>query len=267
MLYTSPVRTINEGSLPVLKEERQQLIMGILAKEGKLVAAELGSRLRVSEDTVRRDLREMDTGGRLHRVHGGALPSSPSLVSFGDRERLSAEEKRSLAQSAITLIRSGQVILMDGSTSTLQVARLIPHNITATVVTNSPPVAVSLAAHPGIEVVMLGGKLFKDSLVNLGPSTIEELKYIRADLCLLGVYSIHPEIGITLPNGEEAYVKRAMIANSSEIVALVTSNKLGTSAPFVVAPASILTYMVTTPDVSEEVLAPYRKLGITVIQH
>ncbi|OBZ09698.1 DeoR family transcriptional regulator [Bacillus sp. FJAT-27264] len=251
----------------MLKEERQQIILDMLVKEGKLVAAELSSRLNVSEDTVRRDLREMDNAGLLHRVHGGALPSSPTLASFGDRERLGAEAKLSLAQGATSLIRSGQVILMDGSTTTLQIAKTIPAHISATVITNSPPVAVALASHPGIEVTMLGGKLFKDSLVNLGPAAIQELQHIRADLCFLGVYCIHPEFGISLPHNDEAFVKRAMIAGSSEVVALVTPDKLGTSAPFIVAQASALTCMITSNEVPEDILLPYREQGITVIQY
>lgn len=250
----------------MLKEERQQRILDLLAKEGKLVATQLSSTLNVSEDTVRRDLREMDTAGLLHRVHGGALPSSPALVTFGERERLEAKVKHSLAIGAIPLIRSGQVILMDGSTSTLQIAKAIPSHITATVITNSPPIALALSAHPGIEVIMLGGRLFKDSLVNLGPGVVQELQKIRADLCFLGVYCIHPETGISLPHQEEAYVKQAMIAGSSEVAALITPDKLGTSAPFIVAPASALTCMITSSAVGEDTLLPYKELGITVLQ-
>jgi len=251
----------------VLKELRQQLILGILGEEGKLVATGLSSRLNVSEDTVRRDLREMDAAGLLHRVHGGALPASPSLISFGERERIAAGEKKSLAQAALGLIASGQVILMDGSTTTLQLARMIPSHISATVVTNSPPVATALAAHPGVEIIMLGGNLFKDSLVNLGPAVIGELRHIRADLCFLGVYCIHPEIGLSLPHRDEAYVKKAMIESSSEVIALVTVNKLGTSAPYIVAPAKAITCLVTAGSVSEDTLAPYRKQGISVMQY
>jgi DeoR/GlpR family transcriptional regulator of sugar metabolism len=250
----------------MLREERHHVILERLQQHGKVVATELSQLLNVSEDTVRRDLREMDSLGLLHRVHGGALPKLPVAGHFEERKQQSSESKEKLAEAAVSLVRSGQVILMDGSTSTLRVAERLPHHLTATVITHSPPVAVALAAHPKIDVIMLGGQLFKDSLVNIGAATVDALSRIRADLCFLGVYAVHPEIGISVPHLEETYVKRRMVEASSEIVALVTPDKLGTSSSFIVAPTNALTYLVTGQEVAEDTLQPYRQLGITILQ-
>lgn len=250
----------------MLKEQRHQLILNILKNEGKIVAADLSIRLNVSEDTIRRDLRELDAEGLLHRVHGGALPNSPKVFGFDERQSQTPEAKAALALSALQLIHDGQVILMDGSTTILQVAKLIPENIKATVVTNSLSIAMALSSHPFIEVIMLGGQLFKDSLVNIGAATVEALNNIRADLCFIGVYAIHDEFGISVPNFEEAYVKKAMIENSSEVIALVTAEKIGTSSAYIVAPADSLTYLITEDKVSEERLEPYENLGISVLK-
>ena len=114
-------------------------------------------------------------------------------------------------------------MILDGGTTTLQVARQLPLDLEATVVTNSPPIALALAEHPLIEVVMLGGRLYKKALVNVGAEAIEAVSRIRADLCLLGVCSVHPEVGISVTNLDEAHVKRTMIQGAAEVVGLVTT--------------------------------------------
>jgi len=102
--------------------------------------------------------------------------------------------------------------------------------------------------------------------VNVGAATVEAYRNIRADLCFLGISSVHPDIGISTSNLEEAYVKRAMIASAAEVVALTSAEKLGTAAPYIVGPISDLTHLVTEYSVPDEVLEPYRALGITIIR-
>jgi DeoR/GlpR family transcriptional regulator of sugar metabolism len=250
----------------MLKEERQQHILQTLRREGKILASELSAALGISEDTIRRDLRELDDAGLLQRVHGGALPRPTAVGSYRARQQQAPAAKASIAQAATGLFRDGQVIMMDGGTTTLQVATHLPPTLRATVITNSPPIAVALAEHPGVTVEVIGGRLYKDSLVAVGAAAVEALRMIRADLCLLGVCSLHPEIGISVPNLEEVYVKRAMIANAAEVVALADAEKLGTATAFVVAPIHELTHLVTERSVPAEALAPYRAHNITVIQ-
>jgi DeoR/GlpR family transcriptional regulator of sugar metabolism len=100
----------------------------------------------------------------------------------------------------------------------------------------------------------------------VGAATVEALNMIRADMCLIGVCSLHPEIGISVPDLEEAHIKRTMIANSAEVVALASTEKLGTAAPYVVAPIGELTHLVTDQEAPEALLRPYRARGITIIQ-
>ncbi len=250
----------------MLKEERQQLILEMLKKEGKVVAADLSRRLNVSEDTVRRDLRELDNRGLLHRVHGGALLKGPPLVSFDEKHRQEPEAKARIARTALQLVRNGQIIIIDGGTTTLAFAQQIPADLRATVVTNSPPVAVALSSHTHIDVIMVGGRLFKQSMVNIGAATVEALERIRADLCILGAYGVHPQIGLSVPDQEESFVKRKMIAVSAETAVLVTSPKLGTASSYVVAPLTDIDYLVTEPQVSRETLLEYRESGVTVLQ-
>lgn len=250
----------------MLTAERRQYILECLHRDGKVLANELSVSLQVSEDTIRRDLRELAADGLLQRVHGGALPRSPAAASYADRQRLAPAAKVAIARAAAHLVRNGQVVLLDGGTTTLQVAQQLPRSLRATVITNSPPIAVALAQHSDVEIIMIGGRLYKDSLVTIGAAVIETLRNVRADVCMLGVCSLHPEVGISVPDLEEAHVKRAMISGAAEVVALASAEKLGTAAPYVVGPLADLTHIVTERSVPDHILAPYRAQGITIIR-
>lgn len=250
----------------MLKEERQQTILEVLRREGKVLASELSQRLDVSEDTIRRDLRDLADAGKMQRVHGGGLPHSPAEASYAERLKMVPQAKAAVARLALRLLRPGQVILMDGGTTNEQVAHNLPADLHATVITNSLPVATALNEHPHVEVVVMGGKLFKESRITMGGMTLEEVRSLRADLYLLGVCSLHPEAGITVAELEESYLKRAMMACAAEVAALVTLEKLGTASPYLVAPAAQLTYLLTEPDAPADAIAAYRELGIQIIQ-
>ncbi|MFL5807309.1 MAG: DeoR/GlpR family DNA-binding transcription regulator [Roseiflexaceae bacterium] len=249
----------------MLTEERRQSILATLQRDGKVLASQLSASLNVSEDTIRRDLRELAEAGLLQRVHGGALPRSPASASFAARQRQAPAAKEAIARAAAKLVRDRQVILLDGGTTTLQVAQQLAVDLRATVVTNSPPIAVALAAHPHVEVIVVGGRLYKHSLVTFGAAAVEALRAIRADICMLGVCSLHPEGGISVPDLEEAHVKRAMIAGSAEVVALASAEKLGTASPYLVGPIGDLTHIVTERGVPDGVLEAYRAHGITIV--
>lgn len=249
----------------MLKEERQRLILDKLRIQGKVLASALSEHLNVSEDTIRRDLKELADGGILQRVHGGAMLRLQHADYMARREQ-AQETKIEIARATLPLIRNGQVIIMDGGTTTLQVAKYLPRDLHATIVTNSPPVVMVLAEHPAIDVVVVGGTLCKRSLTLVGVEAVEALRSVRADLCLLGICSLHPEIGISVPERDELYTKRAMIASSAEVVALASVEKLYTVASYVVGPLQDLTYLVTENAATNEQLAPYEQLGISIMR-
>jgi DeoR/GlpR family transcriptional regulator of sugar metabolism len=248
----------------MLSEERRQLILERLRAEGKVVAAELSASLEVSPDTIRRDLQDLADGGYLRRVHGGALPPTVGARPYAVRREQAPAAKAAIARATAALLREDQVIFLDGGTTTLEVARHLDPELRATVVTNSPPIAVALAEHPHVNVAMLGGTLEKEARVVVGAATIEALRRIRADVLVLGVCSLHPEVGITVLELEESHVKRAMIANAAEVIAVASADKLGSAAPYVVGPIGELTHIVTERAVSSE-LDPYRALGVEIV--
>jgi DeoR/GlpR family transcriptional regulator of sugar metabolism len=249
----------------MLTAERHQVILEQLARDGKLVAVELSASLGVSPDTVRRDLQELADAGLLRRVHGGALPPAVGARPYAARREQAPAAKAAIARETCRLLRSGQVIILDAGTTTLEVARRLPRELHATVITNSPPIAVILAEHPRAEVTVLGGRLEKDALAMVGAATVEALQVIRADVLVLGVCSLHPEIGITVSDLEESYVKRAMIANATEVVAVSSADKLGSASQFVVGPLEELTHLVTERSCAVAELDRYRAHGVEVV--
>jgi DeoR/GlpR family transcriptional regulator of sugar metabolism len=249
----------------MLREERQRRILDTLDNEGKVLAKELSMRLNVSEDTIRRDLREMDARGLLQRVHGGAFPKATGSVIHSKRTEEHTDTKKALATKGLKLIKDGQVILLDGSTTNLMLAKEIPQDFRGTIITNSPTISLELSKHPNTDIVMLGGAFFKESLVNIGFEVIETLKNIRADLCFLGIYSLHPDFGISIPHLEESYVKQQMIKSSNKTAGLVTRSKLNTISNFVVGPVSDLDYLITVEDISDYNFNKYKELDIEII--
>lgn len=229
----------------MLTSQRKQLLLDRLTAEGRLVAAELAQALSVSEDTIRRDLRDLAAAGHLVRVHGGALPSSPTHLPLTRRLGLQAGAKTALARAAAGLIRRGQVAIIDGGTTHLALCTALPRDLACTVVTHSPGIAAALEEHERIEVILFGGRLFRHSMVAMGAATVTGYATLRADLCLLGVTGLHPETGLTTGDAEEAALKRVMVAAAAETVVLATPDKLGRTSPWSIAPLERLSRLVS----------------------
>jgi len=252
-------------SKQMLTTQRKQLILKRLKEDGQIVAKRMSHELGLSEDTIRRDLRELALEVLLQRVHGGALPASPAVVDFAGRDRLSGEAKIAIGRAAARMIQPGQVVILDGGTTTRELARHIPNELRATVVTHSPTIATELIDHPNIQVILIGGRLFKHPVVAVGAAAIEAISRIRADLFFMGVMGIHSEVGVTTGDLEEAHIKRALSAAAAETIVLVSNEKLNAASPYVVAPLSETSGMIVGPDVPDEITAIiYETMGITV---
>jgi DeoR/GlpR family transcriptional regulator of sugar metabolism len=249
----------------MLTAERRRAILGRLEQDGKVVSSELVTALGVSEDTVRRDLHSLAVEGLLQRVHGGALPPAVAhaMRPFATRLEIAHEAKVALAEAALPLLAGAQVIVLDGGTTSLELARRLPAGQRCTVVTNSPPIAGALAEHPNADVVVVGGRLLKGDQVTVGSTATEALRSVRADVCVLGICSLHPEVGVTTLDHDEAQVKRAMVAAAGEVIALATADKLRSASPWVVAALSGIDHLVTDGDVAQT--RPYAAAGIDVV--
>lgn len=254
-------RPMNEHTLP---DERRTQIIHLLETEGKVTAPSLSHRLGVSVDTIRRDLIQLASAGQLTKVHGGALPCSPATEPYRMRKRQNSEAKVQLAKRAAQFVQSGHIVFMDNGTTVEETARQLPLDLVATVVTNSLAIASALHRHRTVKVIMTGGILDSDSMSLSGSAAVETLRDIRADICILGVCSIDPEAGMTGTGFEENDIKRQMIKNAHKIVVPVTTDKLGTAAPYVIASVECIDHLIVEGSTSEYELEPYRKRGIHI---
>src|SRR5438309_3862611 len=141
----------------MLPAERREHLLTALQRDGKIVAKQVASELNLSEDTVRRDLRELAAEGLCHRVYGGALPASPAVADYGVRQSVNTDSKRRVAAEAVKLVQSGSSIILDGGTTALALAAALPDSLSCTVITHSPTVAAALVRHPSADVFILGG--------------------------------------------------------------------------------------------------------------
>ncbi len=249
----------------MLKEERFQVILDRLGQEQKVYLGRLSALLNVSEDTIRRDIKELADQGLLKSVRGGAVPHSPGPHHFRDRMSHDKEQKQIIAVKALDFLKDGQVVVFDGGTSALLIAQSLPKDLHITVVTNSFPIVSLLEEHEHVEVLFAGGRLLKNSFVTIGNDTVQFFKKFRPDICLLGICSIHTELGVTGPDFEESEVKRAMIESSKEVIALATLEKLGTAEAYYVCPTDNLSVIVTDQSADYEEFDVYKEKGIRMV--
>ena len=248
----------------MLTSQRKKHLLDLLSQDGRIVAKPVSEQLEVSEDTIRRDLRELAKEGLLRRVHGGALPITPPLVMFANRQNIEPGAKADIGRAAAALIQPGQVVFIDGGTTCVQLARHLAPDLHATVVTHSPSIAVELSTHAHIEVIIIGGRLFKHSVVAMGSGTIEEIAKVRADQYFMGVCSLHPRTGITSLDFEEAAIKRAFSRAAAETVVLASPDKLETTSPFEIVPLAEVGRIVVNRDTAPELIVPYQAQGIAI---
>jgi DeoR/GlpR family transcriptional regulator of sugar metabolism len=250
----------------MLTKQRHAYILKLLREQGQVIAKAISRELHLSEDTIRRDLRELAAQGKLQRVHGGALPASPAVGDFAARTKVAPEGKTAVGRAAAALVRPGQVVILDGGTTTLQLARHLPQDLGATVVTHSPTIAVALQEHPAIEVILIGGRLFKHSVVTVGAAAVDAISRIRADTYFMGVTAIHPRAGLSTGDLEESHIKRAFIASAAETYVLVTPEKVNAASPYIIASLAEIDGVVVDRGIPRTVIAAYKRAGLSVVR-
>lgn len=212
--------------------ERQARILAELRAKGRVAAQDLAQAFSVSEDTVRRDLREMAGRGECERVYGGALLPGGQTVPLKTRILEQPDRKVLLGQKVVELLSEGSVVFFDAGSTNLAIARSLPENFRLTAVTNTPAIAAELSGRAGIELIMIGGKVDPAVGAALDSTAIRQLESIRPDLCILGACGLTLEDGLAADIFEDAAFKRLASAASKGSLAAITSDKLGLRAAF-----------------------------------
>ena len=249
----------------MLKKERQAFILHQVNLHNKVLSASLSEEMKVSEDTVRRDLQELADEGKIIKVHGGALSQSFGYGSVPAAKIYAHELKKNIAQKVVSFIKDGMFILTTGGTTIIEIARILPPQLKATFITGSVTAVLEYSQHPNIEVIMIGDKVSKSSKITVGGDAIAKIKQIKADICLMGINAIDPEHGITDNDWDVVQVKKAMIESSSKVICLTISEKLKTYQPLSVCGIDEIDCLITELDPENEVLLPFVNAGINVL--
>lgn len=218
-----------ESAPTLYAAERQAMILRTARTAGRVEVAAVAAQLEVTPETVRRDLTVLERRGRVRRVHGGAIPVERLDIepTVAVRTEAHAPEKERIARAAVDLIPDEGTVIIDGGTTTARLVEFFPRDRELTVVTNSLPVATTLAAFPNISLHLAGGYLRGRTLTAVGDWTTSALGGIYADVVFLGTNGLSLEHGLSTPDQREAAAKRAMIASAKERVVLMDAEKFG----------------------------------------
>ena len=245
--------------------QRRQAILTAFDETGHLSVAELSARFGVSEVTIRADLRALSRQGLLVRTRGGAtaIKTQPEL-SFDIRQQQQAEQKARIARAAAALVRDGDAIALDASTTAMA---MIPHleaRRDLTVVTNSLKAAMGLLRNRHVNVIMPGGRLRRDSISLVGSNGRRELARIHLRLGFFGARGMTLEQGLTDVNLEEADWKRRMVANCQTVIALLDATKWGQVGVTTFARLQQVDHIITDEDAPADLVDAVRRQGVEV---
>ncbi len=244
----------------MLIEERQNHILKQINLYNKVHTSDLCTELSVSLDTIRRDLTDLEKSGKLVKVHGGAISIS-FHYPFQQPAVYAREKKKEIAIKTLELIEDGMIILAGGGTVMLELARMIPENLKGTFFTVSPLVALEVAQRSSVDVILISGKLARNSYICTGSSVIRQLSEIRVDLCLIGTNGISPNDGVTDTDWDVVQVKKEMIKRSKKLAVLSIAEKLGSVQNLSVCDLNDVDYLITELNPDDPKLARYSKFS------
>jgi DeoR/GlpR family transcriptional regulator of sugar metabolism len=248
----------------MLKKERQAHILQQINIHNKVLSSDLSVQMNVSEDTIRRDLQDLDEEGKLTKVHGGALSKSFHFT-IENQNIYQHVEKKIIAHKAVKLIKDGMFVILSGGTTIRELVKLLPPELIATFITPSIPIALELLEHPNAEVIFIGNKLMKNAQMAVGAAVVQKLAGVKADICFLGTNSIDPEHGITDLEWEIIEVKKAMIQASKKTVSLAISEKLNSVQRLSVCSIEDVDILITELNPSESKLQQYKQKDLLII--
>lgn len=228
----------------MFKEERKAGILQILEAERRAEVPDLSQRFKVSADTIRRDLRELESDGLIRKTHGGALQRIASPPPYTVRLVQASKLKEAIGRRAAELVEEGDSIVIDSGTTTLCLARALSVN-RLRVLTNSLEIGHVIAEQKQYELILLGGRYDRVHQELVGAATVEQLSRYRVDKVFMGMTAIDRANGITDDSEEDAAFKRNLTRVSQQVIGLADHTKIGRVSFSLVAPASEIDIFIT----------------------
>ncbi len=249
----------------MLAQERHRRILSRIERAGSVRVAPLARELKVTEETIRRDLERLDAAGKLLRTHGGALTVGTDRreLPLRVRETVRIRQKRAIALHAARRIEEGDVVVLDASSTAHELARAMP-DLPVTVVTNSLAAALAMADRTRVRVVLTGGVLDWASRSLLGPQAEQSLERFRIRKAFISCQGIDLERGLSVTADEHAGIKRRMMDLAEEVYLLADSSKFGVRAVEFFAPVTEVDVVITDAAADGEMIAKLAALGVRV---
>lgn len=242
----------------MLKNEREREILNFMkSKNGFATVKDLCDTLYVSESSIRRDLSALEHRGAVRRTHGGAelISNFSNAIAFSRRSRHNMSAKKLIAKKAATLVKDGDIIFLDQSSSAYFLAAEIMENATLTVVTNNVEI-INLLADSKIKIIASGGILFSENRACLVGADAERVfSEIYADLLFFSTKSLSYDGIVSDPTREEVLVRRSMMKNAKRIVYLCDSEKFGERSAYKQCDLSEIDVLVSEAEPDERIRA------------
>jgi len=247
--------------------ERQQTILELLQQNGRVTVSELSQMFGVSEVTIRVDLQTLAEQGLIVRTHGGAVhtPRVPEL-SLNLRRRQQTMEKESIAEAAANLVASGDAIFLDASSTALALARQLSYHRDLTILTHSLAVAQVLLDKAGVTVVVIGGVLQRDTVSLMGLEGLGILKKYNIRTGFFGAHGLSFPEGLTDVSAREAEIKRQVVGECRQVIAIIDATKWGRVGPASFAHPQDLHTIITDLHAPASLVEQARAYGASVIQ-
>ena len=249
----------------MLKEERQQTILTEVELHNRILLTDIAETLDVSIDTVRRDVKELDAEKKLRKVHGGAISLGFTTNSARNTNIYALEDKTTIAKKAITMLKEGAVIFIDGGTTCLEMTRLIPETLQLTCFTISLPVAMELSKKTNITVIYIGGQIAKEAQISIGANAIHNLSEIRVDFSFIGTGYVDATYGLTEFDWDIVQIKKAVIKASKKTVLLSISEKLNSQHRYKTCDINAINTMITELAPENEILTAFKNNDIRIL--
>lgn len=234
----------------LMAAERQAAILDRIRKKGRVLANELAVEFRTSEDTIRRTLRELAEQGLCKRVYGGALAISPAAYPIAIRNADATDRKAVLGTALAELITEEQFVFIDGGTTNLAAARMIPENLKLTIATQDPAIAAVLATRQDITLIVIGGQVKSHLGSAVGVEATRQMMDLRPDLLILGACALGTRTGVTAFDAEDAAFKQCLVKNSGRTITAALNEKLDAAAPFRVCPIGAISTLIVEANAS-----------------
>ncbi len=229
----------------MLAEQRRDHILSILGEKGSVSVTELYRRLKVSRETIRRDITRLANESRLRKTHGGALSVDQVEPAFAERMSVNIEGKRAIGRAAADLVPDGVSLIVDSGTTTLCVAEALAPRRGLTIYTNDIHVAGRLSGRNNNRVLLLGGELQGSEGATLGRDTTQMLANYYADFAFVGASALSADPWLMDYSREAAEMRSEMLAQARTAVLLADHTKFNRTAPVRVANLDRVHYLIT----------------------